>query len=49
MYQISGALGLQNVGLVFQELLTRLEGSEDQSLVTGLVDLKRVKDANARK
>eukprot|EP00283_Hemiselmis_rufescens_P024737 CAMPEP_0173438234 /NCGR_PEP_ID=MMETSP1357-20121228/19786_1 /TAXON_ID=77926 /ORGANISM="Hemiselmis rufescens, Strain PCC563" /LENGTH=114 /DNA_ID=CAMNT_0014403501 /DNA_START=48 /DNA_END=389 /DNA_ORIENTATION=- len=40
--QVSAALGLNNVGLLFQELLSRLEGSEHQSLVTGLVDLNRI-------
>ena len=43
--QVSQALGLTQTGLLFQQLISRLEGSEEQSLVTGLVDLDRIQDS----
>jgi hypothetical protein len=43
--QVSQALGLTQTGLLFQQLISRLEGSEEHSLVTGLVDLDRIQDS----
>lgn len=47
LHQVSTDMGLSNVGLVFQELLAQLQGAEDHSLVSGLVDLSRVNDSQA--